>query len=171
MPTFLQSSHALDRFRCDLCEQTFPKALIHEHHVIKRASGGRDTQENVIRLCVKCHSAVHQTEMALKNKKRHGAVGDLVGAFFQGNAPAQRRCLELAATAAMGDDMEAQRDYSAFDNEKLVHLTPAKVPPKIKMLVMRLVQEMRHPKSGKKMGVSSYIRGLIETDLRKRRLL
>jgi hypothetical protein len=172
MPTFLHTSHALDRFRCDLCGQTFPKALIHEHHVIKQACGGQDTQENVIRLDGNCHNAVHQVEMALKNKKRRGTVSDLVSILFPHSMAAQKRCLELAATAALGSSPENnQPDYAAFDSDSLVHLTPTKVSPKVKVLVMRLVKELKNPKTGRKMGVATYIRGLIETDLRRRGML
>jgi len=168
MPTFLHSAHALDRFKCDCCGQTFPKALIHEHHVIKRASGGGDTVENILRLDVNCHSAIHQVEMALKNPKRRGTVSDLVGALFPKNITAQKRCLELAATAALGHSPDAPPDYSIFDSDEMVTLTPTRVPPKVKSILMRVIKELRNPRTGKKLGVSEYVRGLIEADLKKR---
>ena len=169
MPTFLQSAHKMDRCRCDLCEQIFPKALIHEHHVIKRASGGKDTQENVICLDASCHNAVHQVEMALKNQNRRGTAADLVSALFPHSVSAQRRCMELAATAAMGVDLsELPPDHTMFDTKDLVHLAPPKVSPKVRDIVRRVTQELRNPKTGQKLGVSEYIRGLIEADLKKR---
>lgn len=169
MPTFLQAAHAMDRCRCDLCGQVVPKALIHEHHVIKRASGGQDTQENVICLDASCHNAVHQVEMALRNQNRKGTAADLVSALFPHSMEAQRRCLELAATAAMGVSQdELPPDYSMWDSNTLVHLTPPKVSPKVRELVIRVTKELRNPKTGKKLGVSDYIRGLIEADLKKR---
>lgn len=172
MPTFLGKSHSLDRFKCDLCGNTFPKALINEHHMIKQANGGKDTHENIIRLDVNCHSAVHQTEAALKNKKRRGSVGDLVSALFPQNVVAQKRCMELAVTAALeGETDNSHLDYTAFDSDELVHLTPTRVPPRIKVLVMRLVKELRNPKTGKRLGVSSYLSGLVEADLRRRGML
>lgn len=169
MPTFLNSAHSMDRCRCDLCNNIFPKALIHEHHVIKRASGGQDTRENIICLDATCHSAVHQVEMALRNPNRKGTVADLVAALFPHSMAAQRRCLELAATAAMGlSPEEMTADYSMWDSNDLVHLTPPKVSPKVKELVRRVTSELRNPKTGGKLGVSEYIRGLIEADLKKR---
>jgi hypothetical protein len=171
MPTFLHKSHSLDRFKCDLCGKTFPKAVIHEHHVIKQANGGQDTQENVIRLDVHCHSAVHQVEMALKNKNRRGSVGDLVSALYPQNFVAQKRCMELAVTAALETQAAASPDYSVFDSDDLVHLTPTRVPTKIKVLVTRLCKELRHPHTGKRLGVASYIRSLIEADLKRRGML
>jgi len=170
LPTFLQSAHAMDRCRCDLCGQIFPKALIHEHHVVKRASGGKDTMSNVINLDASCHNAVHQVEMALRNQNRRGTASDLVSALFPHSMEAQRKCMELAATAAMGMDLSEQTaaDYSSFDTKDFVYLTPPRVTPRVRELVNRVTSEMRNTKTGRKMGVSEYIRLLIESDLKKR---
>jgi hypothetical protein len=54
-----------------------------------------------------------------------------------------------------------------FDTEELVHLTPPAVPPHIRDLVNRVVRDMRSPK-GKPIGVSRYLRFLVEKDLRQR---
>jgi hypothetical protein len=159
----------MDRCRCDLCGQTFPRALIHEHHVIKRASGGRDTVENIITLDASCHNAVHQVEMALKNQNRRGTASELAASMFPGSMEAQRRCLELAVSAALASNApKAPADYSAFDTKDLVHLTPPKVSPKVRDLVGRVTRETLNPKTGKKLGVGEYLRLLVEADLRKR---
>lgn len=169
MPTFLHSAHAMDRCRCDLCEQVFPRALMHEHHVVKRASGGKDVESNIRCLDASCHSAVHQVEMALRNQNRRGTASDLVSALFPHSIAAQRKCMELAATAAMGvDPNDESFDYSEFDSNQLVHLTPTKVPPKVRELVNVVVRELKNPRTGRRLGVSDYIRGLIEADLKKR---
>jgi len=171
VPTFLHNAHAMDRCRCECCGQVFPKALIHEHHIVKRASGGQDTHENVICLDASCHGAVHQVEMALRNQNRKGTASDLVSALFPNSIVAQRKCMELAAMAAMGlSQSELPVDYSIFDTPELVHLTPVKVTPKVKELINRVTRELKNPKTGKKLGVSDYVRGLIEADLRKRGL-
>lgn len=168
MSTFLGNAHALDRCRCDCCGQIFPKALIHEHHIVKRASGGKDTQENVICLDAVCHNAVHQVEMALRNTNRKGTAADLVTAMFPSNIVAQRKCMELAAMAAMGVQAKEDPDYSIFDTPELVHLTPIKVTPRVRELVNRVTKEMRNPRTGRKLGVAEYVKGLIEADLRKK---
>ena len=169
MPTFLRNAHSMYRCRCDLCGQIFPRALIHEHHVIKRAKGGKDTVENVITLDASCHNAVHQVEMALKSQNRRGTAADLVSALFPHSMEAQRRCMELAATAAMSvEQSDPAADYSNFDTKDLVHLTPPRVSPRVRDLVSRVTNDMKNPKTGRKMGVSEYIRILIETDLKKR---
>lgn len=170
MPTFLHNAHALDRFKCDCCGGIFPKALIHEHHVIKRASGGQDVSDNITRLDATCHTAVHQIEAALK---KGTSASELASAFFPTNFAAQKKVLELAASAALGRDPSEDQiplDYSAFDNDQFVYLTPAKVSPRVKQLLMRLVREMRNPRSKKPLGVAEYLRLLIEADLKKRGL-
>lgn len=164
MPTFLHHAHALDRCKCDCCGLIFPKALIHEHHVIKRASGGRDTVQNVIRLDGNCHTAVHQVEAALKNPKRVPAT-ELAAHLFPSNPNAQRICLELAATAAVSSE---EPDYSQYDTDDLVHLTPPRVTPRVKDLVLRLSKEIKNPNTNKPVGVSGYLRGLVEADLKRR---
>jgi hypothetical protein len=88
---------------------------------------------------------------------------------------AQRRYMELAATAAMGMDLSEQQqnqtiDHSMFDTKDLVHLTPPKVSPKVRELVKRVTHDLRNPRTGKKMGVADYIKGLIEADLKRRGL-
>lgn len=170
MPTFLHTAHAMDRCKCDCCGLIFPKALIHEHHVVKRASGGKDTVQNIIRLDGNCHNAVHQVEAALKNPKRVSAT-DLVTALFPGSPIIQKKCLELAAIAALGEKpTDVTPDYSQYDTEDLVHLTPPKVTPRVKDLVRRLSLELKNPKTGKALGVSGYLRGLVEADLKRRGL-
>jgi len=169
LPTFLHSANSMDRCRCDLCNNIFPRALIHEHHIVKRATGGQDTRENVICLDATCHHAVHQVEMALRNPNRRGTASELVASLFPHSVAAQRRCMELAATAAMGmAHNEMSPDYAAWDTDDLVHLTAAKVPPKVRDLVKVVTRELRNPKTGGRLGVSEYIRGLIEADLKKR---
>lgn len=170
MPTFLQSAHSMDRCRCDLCDQVFPKALIHEHHVIKRASGGQDTRENIIRLDASCHSAVHQVEMALRSQTRRGTASDLVSAIFPHSVAAQRRCMELAATAAIGVDPSEQppMDLSAFNSKDSVYLPSPQVSPRVRDLITRVTSDLRNPKTGRKLGIAEYLRCLVEADLRKR---
>lgn len=166
MPTYLKESNPMDRYKCDCCGKITPKALIHEHHAVKRASGGSDALENIFRLDSGCHTAVHQIEAALK---RGSGASELVQAIFPDNPVAQRKCLELAATAAMGL-ADKPLDYSQWDTEELVYLSPPQVTPHIRKLVNRVVQEMKNPKTGRKMGVAGYLRMLVEMDLKRRGL-
>jgi len=149
---------------------------MHEHHKIKRAEGGQDARENIAILDAHCHHALHQIEGAVKNDKKRHLVPDMLQQLYPDNAKARENCLYLAMTAALSNDSRnsenkkasASTDYSAFDTEMLVHLTPPKVPPKTRDLVNRVCNEMRNPRTGKKLGVSSYLRLLVEQDLKKR---
>jgi hypothetical protein len=174
MPVFLKNANSLDTFACDCCGKVFPRISMHEHHKIKKASGGQDTRDNIAILDAHCHHALHQIEAAVKNDKKRLLVPDLLKKLYPDNSKAREFCLYLAMTAAVGSDSKnadnkpAQGiDYSQFDSEELVHLTPPAVPPYIRDLVNRVVREMRTPK-GRSLGVGRYLRFLIEADLKKR---
>ena len=168
LATYLHNAHMLDRCLCDCCNKTYPKALIHEHHVIKKSAGGTDKITNILRLDAFCHSAVHQVESALKNPRRKTSASDLVATLFPTSLAAQKKCLELAAIAAMGDSNPEMMDFTAFDGEYLVYLTPVRVSPKVRECVRLVAKELKSVKTGKSIGVSEYIKGLIEIDLKKR---
>ena len=156
----------MDRYQCDCCGKIFPKAVIHEHHAVKKATGGTDALSNMRRLDSGCHTAVHQLEAAIK---RGAGAAELAMALFPDNPEAQRKSLELAATAAIGLHAKPL-DYSQWDTEELVYLAPPQVTPHIRKLVNRVVQEMKNPKTGRKMGVAGYLRLLVEMDLKRRGL-
>ena len=172
MPVFLDGAHPLDQFKCDLCGEVFAKALIHEHHLIKKASGGLDTADNLVRLDSNCHTAVHQVEASFKNKKRKVSPSDLAASLFPNSSIIQRRLLEFGATAALGrsstgEDGEQQPDYSIFDTDDLVALAPARVHPYIRKMVNVVARQIKG-EHGRSIGVSNYIKLLIEADLRRR---
>lgn len=178
MPVFLKEAHGLDTFACDCCGEIFPRISMHEHHKIKRAGGGQDTRENIAILDAHCHHALHQVEAALKNEKRRLHIPDILLKLYPKNQKARENCLYLATTAALSKDgrntenvpITADPDYSEFDTDELVHLTPPKVTPRVKELVMRVCQEMTHPRTKRPLGVSTYLKLLVEQDLRKRGL-
>lgn len=170
MPVFLDGAHPLDQFKCDLCGEVFARALIHEHHLIKRASGGQDTADNLVRLDSNCHTAVHQVEAAFKNKKRKVSPADLAATLFPKSIIIQRKLLEFGATAALGrtkEDADEPADYSFFDTDDLVSLTPPRVHPHIKKLVHIVARQLKGER-GRSIGVANYIKLVIEADLRRR---
>ena len=172
MPVFLANANGADMFRCDCCGQISPKALKHEHHKVKKASGGQDTRANVLLIDSRCHTAVHQIESALKSETRRAQVPDLLSMMFPGNLKAQKTCFYLATVAALGrdpsDPVQAEPDYSAFDTDELVHLTPPKVTPKVKAMASTVARELKNPQTGKSAGMSGYLRMLVEADLKRR---
>lgn len=176
MPVFLKGASGMDTFACDCCGKIYPRISMHEHHKIKQADGGKDTRENIAILDAHCHHALHQIEAAIKNEKKRLHVPDLLRLLYPDNAKAREMCLYLATTAVFSKDSKNEKntpaqdtDYSMFDTEELVHLTPPMVPPKVRDMVNRVVRELKGP-TGKSVGVSTYLRWLIEADLRRRGL-
>ena len=45
-----------DNFKCQECGRY---TLAPPHHVVFRSSGGSDTMENMVLLCIKCHAEKH----------------------------------------------------------------------------------------------------------------
>lgn len=167
MGVFLTGAKPLDQFKCDLCGQIFVKAAIHEHHLVKRASGGQDTLDNIARLDAYCHHALHQVESALKHPKKGTTASDLASGLYPNNPVAQRKVLELAAVAALGRD-PTENVASLYDTDDLVSLPVVKVHPKIRKQVKIVAKELKNPKTGRSMGVSAYLEMLLLSDLKKR---
>ena len=140
---------------------------MHEHHKIKRSTGGKDTRENIALLDSHCHTALHQIEMCLKSAKDQALVPDLLSSLYPNNPKARENCLLLATTAAFKTEDKAP-DYSAFNDEDFVYITPPKIPKQTRDQVSMVAKQMKNPKTGKRLGVSGYLRLLIEMDLRKR---
>jgi len=175
MPVFLKDANSCDVFRCDCCGEVRPRIAMHEHHKVKRASGGKDTRDNIALLDSGCHHAMHQIELALKNPRKVNLVPDLLRQLFPNNPKARQNCLYLATTAALARDPsqpiqteEPPPDYSVFDTEHEVYLSPPKVHPLVKKKVQIIAREMKNPRTGRPMGISGYLRLLIHQDMRRR---
>lgn len=176
MPVFLSDTSGLDTFACECCGATFPKISLHEHHKIKRASGGQDIRENIAILCALCHHNLHQIEAAIKNEKRRLLVPEMLRQLYPSNINARGTCLYLATTAAVAVDSknptnkpaQDEPDYSVFDTPTEVHLTPPRVSLAIKAAVDQVCSEMRDPMSRRKIGTGPYLKMLLIADLRKR---
>lgn len=175
MPVFLKNASGADIFQCYVCGRISPKIIMHEHHKVKKASGGQDTRDNVVLIDTECHAAIHQIESALKNDKKRLIIPDLLNKLYPNNLKAQKTCFHLATIAALGRDPSEpinnhleDPDYSAFDTEELVHLTPPKVPPQVKKFASVVAKEVKNPRTGKALGMSGYLRLLVEQDLKKR---
>src|SRR5687768_4317774 len=68
---------------CCLCQQFFP-LHIQLHHIVERNDGGTDDPDNLIPICIICHSAVHAATKMTKGftanelKMRRQRLFDLV---------------------------------------------------------------------------------------------
>ena len=178
MSIFLSDASAADSFRCEICGIVYPRIAIHEHHKVKQASGGSDSRTNIAFIDSNCHTALHQIETALRSESKRPLIPDLLQQMFPSNLKAQQTCLLFATTAALGRDPNQPAtssaidriDYSVFDTDELVHLTPPRVTPFVKHLISIVAREMKNPNTGKPLGVATYVRLLIEQDLRRRGL-
>lgn len=58
-----------DKYTCRRCgnKKDWGKRGVHVHHIIPRKFGGNESPENLICLCVGCHTAVHKNPK--KNKE------------------------------------------------------------------------------------------------------
>ena len=172
MTNYLRDTTGAALVKCDCCGRTVPSIQIHEHHMVKQATGGSDDKTNIAFIDSYCHTAVHQIEAALKNAKRKAFVPDLLQRLFPDNQSAQRNCLYMATTAALGYDPSTPpplADYSQWDTDDLVHLTPPPtVHPTTRQQVKIVAKELKNPKTGRALGVGGYLRLLVESDLRKR---
>lgn len=61
-------AHALDRdnYTCQCCGKKHVRLEV--HHIIFRSKGGSDELDNLITLCEKCHSAIHDGKITLNAK-------------------------------------------------------------------------------------------------------
>jgi len=169
----------LDTFRCYCCEDLFPTLVKNEHHKIKRAQGGQDTTDNLVLICTNCHTSLHNIEKALLNAKRRLLIPDLLQSLFPSKPKSRETLLYLATTAALAEDSRnttnlpaiSRPDYAMWDTEDKVHLTPPTVSPKVRDLVVQVCATMKNPGTGKRLGIGTYLRLLVEQDLRRRGLI
>lgn len=88
-------------FTCGCCGDVFPPTFKNTHHIIPRATGGKDTPDNLIDLCPGCHDALHALayKMVSKNASTTAAI-DQTRVIFKDNEKGLRKCIELAQHAA-----------------------------------------------------------------------
>src|SRR5690606_18131989 len=95
-----------------------------------------------------CHTALHQIESCLKSAKDRHLVPDLLKALFPDKPAAREKILVLATTALTQSD-DRPPDYSAFNTEELVYLSPPKIPRQTREQAATVAKQMRNPKTGK----------------------
>ena len=64
---------AVNAARLTYCEYCGKTGIIHVHHLKSKGSGGHDTPDNLISLCIFCHSKAHTGEISreqLREAKR-----------------------------------------------------------------------------------------------------
>lgn len=54
-----------DRYRCQACNNIFPKNMLAPHHIKSVGAGGGDVLKNLISLCQFCHDKIHRGNIKL----------------------------------------------------------------------------------------------------------
>ncbi len=69
--------------------------FVNEHHKVPKSLGGKNTPDNLVKLCPGCHQSMHTIARMMRNPKRVGEVRTALQITFPG-PQAQTRCVELA---------------------------------------------------------------------------
>lgn len=123
-----------------------------------RAAGGSDADTNLVWLCSNCHNVLHRLADMLRVGKL-GHAQDAASAFAP--TPSMReRLWKLAQFAAT-----SMEEGPGADEVPIQVFFPKTVASRLRIAA----GEIRV--NGRSIGMGRYIRGLVEADLRKRRLL
>lgn len=53
-----------------ICEICGKKGQTEKHHIKTKGSGGDDTKENLIEVCRKCHSLIHDGKIKINERRK-----------------------------------------------------------------------------------------------------
>ncbi|MDC0135743.1 HNH endonuclease [Sulfitobacter sp.] len=59
-------------FLSGVCQVCYSKGLTEPHHIVPISSGGPDSLNNVVELCLQCHSFAHNYRANWRKKAREG---------------------------------------------------------------------------------------------------
>ena len=71
-----------DRYQCQHCDRR--NTRLEAHHIIYTSQGGKDTLDNLITLCAKCHEKVHQGQIMLNTSGVSGFLDQIAQRTMQG---------------------------------------------------------------------------------------
>lgn len=73
-----------DGYTCQYCKKG--EVRLEAHHIVERSHGGKDTLENLLALCEKCHHNLHQGKIMLKVTGVHGHLDQIAQRTMQGKS-------------------------------------------------------------------------------------
>lgn len=60
-----------DGFACHYCGRRAPAAMLHVDHIVARANGGTDDEDNLITACIRCNLGKHTSEVITPDEGLH----------------------------------------------------------------------------------------------------
>jgi hypothetical protein len=146
--------------KCWVHGTNITRAAANKHHITPQAAGGSDDKKNLIFLCVNCHSVLHRCEELLASGKGN-LTSELIATTFPDSTGARSRMKQLVAEARSAFQ---DADESGLASDKASVELDRDLFDKIQLLA----QEVRDPRTGRKVGVSRYVSAILEKHLRSR---
>jgi len=145
---------------CYVHNTPVPRAAANSHHVTPQAAGGAKGKQ--VWVCASCHSVLHRISEQMVLGKQ-GIARDLASQYAP--TPAMRqRLMYLVENSA--EAMNAAAEGQAGRDEVIIQVElPAEVAHRFRLLVGDLRIQ------GRKIGMSRFLRLLIERELKKKNLL
>lgn len=137
--------------KCHVCVTSVPREFAHEHHERPQAAGGTD--EDIIFLCSGCHNNVHQIANMLMGPKAGQAEATIKSfSLYAASLHSQRRCMQLAMEVVKWLQLKRAGQLKSDENEDVEVVMF--LPLKIRNALQAEADAMRHPKSGRRVGMS-----------------
>ncbi len=103
---------ARDGYRCLHCGA---KRRLHAHHKIFRGNGGPTTPANLLCLCIRCHSLVHEGFLAVSGECPHGVRFKATGKLMGKVEVAARRGSTVVSVKVCGENGPRAPSYAQRD--------------------------------------------------------
>jgi len=138
-----------------------PRAAANSHHVTPQAAGG--THGETVWVCASCHTVLHRISEQMVQGKT-GVANDIANQYAPTPAM-RRRLMRLVDSSATSMQAVNEGEIPGRDEVIIQVALPAEVAKRFKLMVgdIRI--------SGRKIGVSRFLRLLIEQKLREKHLL
>ena len=140
-------------FTCEICQDTYPDALVNEHHKVPKSLGGSDTPDNLVLLCSGCHQSLHSVAFMIANPKRRHEIDPALCALFPGDMQKRKKLLEFASLVAK--EMVLRKEIKKSPTEEIQVILEL---PGLYMELIRLAGYDMPGKTGRAAGVSRMIR-------------
>jgi HNH endonuclease len=150
----------MQTFICEICQRTYPSALLHEHHKIPQSLGGPDTPDNIANLCQTDHQALHTISFMMVNPKRRHEIDPTLVSLYPQDAATRRRMTEFAQLVARELVLKKEIRKEASEEIKVMIELPARY-----LELLKLAAYDSPSKTGRAAGVGRLIRYMVSEAL------